>query len=647
VLIADLLRGWKAARENRVGRDLLNARQPRQAEQRFRRALALDPRSGSARSNLGQALLEQGRVAEAEQVFLGALEADRTDPVTHNRIGALLRQQGRQPRAEAHFREAIRLAPDLGDAHNNLGGVLSEQGRREEAEQAFRRAVEREPKHAVAWCNLGLLLTDKGMVEEAERCFRTALRADPDYFYPRLTLAMNNLREIYDSDEDIARSRAAYGRALQELRSHMPRGEAQIAAAADTVGWVTPFYLAYQGQNDRDLQRSYGEFICELMAKRFPQFAAPPPMPPSAGKPLRIGVVSGHFFDHSVWKNPMRGWIENIDRARFEINGYYTGHRDDAATAAARRSCAQFVQGLPFEALAARIRDDRLHALVFPEIGMDPMTVKLAALRLAPVQCNSWGHPVTSGMPTIDYYLSSELMEPACGDEHYTEKLVRLPNLSVHYTPPAFPVRPLRRQEIGLRNSAVVFFCAQSLFKYLPRHDDLFARIARQVEDSQFVFISSQHSAQLTDRFQRRIAQAFRAQGLDAGRHMTMLPRMDGSAFQAVARVSDVFLDSIGWSGCNSALECMAAGLPAITCEGTSMRGRHTFAFLKAMGLDELIAREVDAYVELAVRMARDAGWRRQQSARISERLPAIFGDLQCVRGLEAFLERAVSNHPA
>jgi protein O-GlcNAc transferase len=641
--IARLLRGRMAAKHNRIGRDLLNARQPQKAEPHFRRALTLDPGSSSTRSHLGKALLDQGRVGEAEPLLLSALEANPADAVTRNRVGMLFRQQGKHADAEAHFREALRLSPDLADAYNNLGGVLNEQGKAEQAEESFRRAVAREPTHAVAWCNLGIVLSDKGMMQDAAKCFRTALEADPDYFYPRLTLVMNELQEVYESEEEIARSRAAYGRALDELRRRMPQGEAEIAAAAETVGWVTPFYLAYQGQNDRDLQRRYGEFICALMARRYPELASPPAMPPIDGQPLRIGVVSGFFYNHSVWKIPIRGWIQNIDRSRYEIHGYYTGHLQDAETAVARSTCAQFVEGLSFEALAAKIRADRLHALIFPEIGMEPVTVKLAALRLAPVQCNSLGHPVTSGMPTIDYYLSSDLMEPETGADSYTEELVRLPNLALCYAPPAYPRRELSREDIGLRSTAVVLFCAQSQFKYLPRYDEVFARIARQLDDSQFVFISSQHSRQTTETFQRRVARAFEREGLDVRRHVVVLPRMDGATFHAVARVSDIFLDSIGWSGCNSAIECMTCGLPAITCEGDTMRARHNYAFLKMMGLERLIARDVDSYVELAVRVARDSGWRDELRKELAARLPRTLGDLQCVRALEAFLWRAVT----
>lgn len=585
-----------------------------------------------------------GHLDEAEHLLRGALKAQPDNANAHNRLGSLLRSRGRYADAESQFRDAIRLKADFADAYNNLGTVLNEQGKPAEAEASFRFAVTLEATHAIAWCNLGLVLSDKGLQQQAKECFLKAIEIDANYFYARLTLVMNNLLEVYEDEDEIASSRAAYRRALEDLWQWLPDDDRRIATAAETVGWVTPFFLAYQGKNDRDLQATYGKFICSVMAKRYPELASPPSMPAfEAGKPLRIGVVSGFFFDHSVWKTLTRGWIENLDRSRFEIHGYHTRPDHDAETDRARQACSEFVEGLPFEALANKIRNDGLHALIFPEIGMDPVTTKLATLRLSPVQCNSWGHPITSGMPTIDYYLSSELMEPETGDTLYTEQLIRLPNLSMHYTPPAYPVRGLTRREVGLRDDAVVYLCAQSLFKYLPQHDVLFPRIARQFDDSQFVFFSSQHSRELTEKFQKRIARAFHKEGVEPAHCVVMLPRVDNATFQAIARLSDIYLDSIEWSGCNTTLESMACGLAAITCRGSTMRARHTCAFLKAMGLDELIADSVPSYIDLAVRLGRDRAWRNEISSQISTRLPRIYRDMECVRALEEFLLRSVT----
>jgi protein O-GlcNAc transferase len=595
---------------------------------------------GPAATLLGKIHLKLGEMDEALRVLNSAIASDERDAAAHNLLGMALRDRGKAADAESHFRRAIVLEPSIADAHINLGAVLNEQGRAAEAQACLRRAVAEDPTSAIGWCNLGLVLAEQGNPDEADRCFGAALAADPDYFYARLTRVMNKLREVYDSEADLLRCRGEYEKALKDLATRIPRSDRSIAGAADAVGWVTPFFLAYQGGNDRELQRTYGALVCEVMARRYRDLAAPPALPPATER-LRVGIASGFFFDHSVWKNPIRGWIEHLDRSGFELFGYYTGTREDGDTATARRACSQFVEGLPFEALARRIREDRLHVLIFPEIGMDPMTVKLAALRLAPVQCTSWGHPTTSGLPTVDYFLSSERMEPLEGDAQYTERLVRLPKLSVHYTPPAYPPRVLERSVLGLRPGAAAFFCAQSLFKYLPQHDELFPRIARQLEDCQFVFIASQRSPALTERFRRRVAGAFEAMGLEAGRHMVILPRMDGSTFQAVARCCDVFLDNPGWSGCNSALESMAGGLVPVACAGSTMRARHVFAFLQLLELEELISDDLPGYVELAARLGRDAGWRNEVRGRMMERLPRLFGDLSCIRALENFLKTA------
>ncbi len=129
-------------------------------------------------------------------------------------------------------------------------------------------------------------------------------------------------------------------------------------------------------------------------------------------------------------------------------------------------SCDAFRQGPRTLAEWRRtIAADRPHVLIYPEVGMEPSVVRLAATRLAAVQCVAWGHPVTTGLPTMDYFLSSALMEPADGDHHYSETLIRLPNLSIAYRPPELPAgRTLQRGAFGLAADDVVYICCQSLY---------------------------------------------------------------------------------------------------------------------------------------------------------------------------------------
>jgi protein O-GlcNAc transferase len=272
---------------------------------------------------------------------------------------------------------------------------------------------------------------------------------------------------------------------------------------------------------------------------------------------------------------------------------------------------------------------------------MDTSSLQLAAQRLAPVQCNSWGHPETSGLPTMDYFLSSDLMEPPEAQSYYTEKLVRLPNLSIYYEPVESEPVSLTREELGLRPGATVFWSAQSLFKYLPQYDDVFVKIARAAGDCQFVFLRHFGVPRITQITRERLDRAFAAAGLRADDHCVFLNRLSQSKFVAAAGLCDVFLDSIGWSGCNSALESLPHNLPIVTMNGDFMRGRHSAAILRMMGVTDTIAETTDDYIATAARLANAPAYRQTLKQHMADNKHKIYRDRDCITALEDFLERA------
>jgi predicted O-linked N-acetylglucosamine transferase (SPINDLY family) len=228
-------------------------------------------------------------------------------------------------------------------------------------------------------------------------------------------------------------------------------------------------------------------------------------------------------------------------------------------------------------------------------------------------------------------------MEPENAQEHYTETLVRLPNLGIHYTP--VPIQPQVRTkaELGLEQSDILFWCCQSLFKYLPQHDDVFPRIAQALSGAKFVFI--QHGIEhVTEIFRQRLSRAFQALDLNYQEHCLFLPRMNQQTFAATAAMADVFLDSIGWSGCNSTLESIAYNIPMVTWPGELMRSRHSLAILQRMGLEATIARSKEEYIQIAVGLGQDPAYRQQISQDIAHNRHKLYGDLAPVKALEDFL---------
>jgi protein O-GlcNAc transferase len=642
----------------------------------FERAIALNPGYLEARNNLGRGLRSLGRFDEALTQFELVLKNTPASPVAHFNLASVFELIGRNPDAEKHYRSAIALRPDFVDgyihlalllqgadrlpealahaehavtlrpdsagARNNLANILGTMGRRDDAIAQYETALTIDPGSFMAHYNCGVALRGQTRIAEARAHFARAFALKPDFLEAELALCMAELPALYEDESDIAERREAYAGRLAKLCADVESANAPVALA-DAVGSHQPFYLPYQGCNDRELQSLYGSLVCKVMAEKYKMPAFP--KPPGPHEVIRLGIVSGFFRQHSNWKIPVKGWLKMLDRDRFHVSGYYTSAERDDETDAAAALCDRFAQGrLSLDAWRRTILDDAPHVLIFPEIGMDKVSAQLAAQRLAAVQCCSWGHPVTSGFPTIDYFLSSDLMEPAGAAAHYSEQLIRLPNLSIYYEAGDVPPISVDRTQLGLRPEAVVYWCCQSPPKYLPQFDGVFARIAAEVPHSQFTFIEFGGGKSVTEIFRARLERAFRAVGLNAGDHCVFLPRLVPDRFVAAIGQCDIVLDSIGWSGCNSILESLVHNLPIVTLAGEMMRGRHTAAILDMMDVRGTTARSIDEYVSIAGFLGRTSAKRTELSAEIASKKHRVYRDRTCIAALETFLDEAVRN---
>jgi protein O-GlcNAc transferase len=588
--------------------------------------------------NLGYARAKLGEWAAARDAYAAAVARAPEDPHALAQLGLARHRSRDLAGAQDAYRKALALAPDDASVWNNLGAAAQESGNPDAAIAAFRRASELAPDFAPAHANLGSALADIGERTAARDAFARAVALDPSNAGARMGACFSELPILYDTPSQIDAARDAYSRALEELIAASDPADPEVAAA---VGQHHPFYLPYQGRVDVDLQRRYGEFVGKAMARAYPQWAkplAPPPRGPDGR--LRIAFITAYFRDHSVWKL-FRGWMEGLDRGRFELMGYWTSPAPDAQTPAARACFERFVEG-GFDTVAHALAQDRPHVAIYPEIGMDPICHRLATLRFAPAQCVAWGHPETTGFANVDFFLTSNLMEPPGEEARYSERVVRLPNLSVDYAPPAAQA-PRDPAAFGLRPSAMKYLCCQSIFKYLPQDDDLLARIAQSVPDSQFVFLGHPTAPSLTARFRARVAAAFEARGLDPSRHLVFLPWLDRARYASLNASCDLFLDTPRWSGGNTTLEAIAQGLPAITWPGATMRSRHTHAILRRMQLDEAVARDLEDYVSLATELGQDPGALAELRARTVARRDMLWRDPAPTAALADFLERAAA----
>ncbi|NJK60630.1 MAG: tetratricopeptide repeat protein [Oscillatoriales cyanobacterium SM2_1_8] len=630
----------------------------------FREAIAQTPDLAAAHYNLGNVLVSLGDTAGAIAAYIDAIRCEPTlgdaywnlvnvywglGSVTTARVllerglakGSLIPAVGYgllgdicatepngEERAIAAYTQALQLDPGNGETWRNLGIVQARIGRHDAALRALTQATALQPMDGEAWFNLGGVRSDRNEIEMALGCWEQVIALNPLDGRARRQHALA-LPIVYETEADVERWRQRYTANLAEFgdwaRQHP-------AAALPGLAFATNFLLSYQGQDDRALQSAYGDLVRDVVTQMMPQFSQPLAMPP--GPPWRVGYVSSYMYRHTVGKLSV-GWVEGSNPESFQVFCYHTGTPQDEITDRFQRSSHRFyhLPGRQWEGIAAQIRQDNLHLLVYLDVGMDPLMTVLAALRLAPVQCVGWGHPVTTGLPTLDFFLSNQEMEPPGGDRHYRETLIRLPGIGLSYRQPLLPPPALPE---GLLPP--VLLSCQSPFKYLPQDDVLWGEIAARLPQAQLVFVGFAPGSPIAATFQERLNRVMK------GDRYRLLPHLPHTDYLALNRAATVFLDVPAWSGGHTVLEAIACGLPVVTWPGSLMRQRHAYGILQTLGVTDTVARDRADYVAKVVRLTADPEYRTQIQGQMTANAARLYNNPQCVQALEDFYREAIAH---
>lgn len=620
----------------------------------LRKAQSLDPGSYAISMLLGACLVGNGETAEAVGFFEAATTADPNDPEGWEQLAIALNALGRHQQGLDSAVMAQALNPRSPVALAAKGLAQYEQGDFSGAVESYGEAVAIAAPSVSLFAAYGNSLVSCARYEEAIEQFARALELDGSRLSVRWAMTMAHLKPVYKDESDSTASRDSFAQALadvgawllQHAGAHEPFGE---------FGMLQPFYIAYQPVNNRELLGLYGALCASLMADH-PVARATSPGDPAAsirargGAKLRLGVVSSHIHQHSVWTAITRGWVYNIDSARFDIYLFKLDTWSDPETDTAKGIVTRFDdRPKDLGGWVSSILEQDLDAIIYPEIGMHALTLQLASLRLAPVQAAAWGHPETTGLPTMDLYLSADGFEPADAAANYVERLVRLPNLGVYVEPLSPAVADPDLGSLKLSSGDTLLLCPGAPFKYAPMYDAVWVQIAGQLRRKGFkwrgggrlVFFRSR-SAVMDRMFEKRLRAAFEAGGVDFDGHVTIVPALERSRFFGLMRRSALMLDTVGFSGFNTALQAIECALPVLAFEGRFMRGRLASAIMQRLGMPELVATTTEEFVEKAIGLANDAGLRRKLRARIIEHRDLLFYDMAPVRALEQALAAAV-----
>lgn len=595
----------------------------------YREALRLDPDYADALANLGPALHELGRHDEARAYLEAALGADPGHVDALYNLGNLLLATGHAEPAVALYRRAAGLAPRRADIPNNLGNALLDRDRPDEAIAAYRHALALDPAHAEAWANLGTALAGQGRVEEAGEAHAAAARLRPHEAHWPIRIAAL-CPAVFPSRDAIDRYRIGLEAVLDAHRGGVPLAP----EAAATSGCCPPFNLAHHGRGDRRIKEKFAALFRDAPAG----LPRPAPAPDPGGGPARVGFLVTHPHQGGFLRFA-GGIVERLDPGRFAPVVLGSARAMPALRAAIRRPDAEFVP-LPDDlpGAVARALAARCAALYHWQVGTDPLNYFLALARLAPVQCTSWGTHDTSGIPAVDHYLSSELIEAPGAEAHYTEALVRMATLPTYQRPIPRPDPPPRRAEFGLPEGRHLYACLQRLPKFHPDFDALLAAVLRR-DPAGLVLIPEDRSAHATGQLRARLGAAMP----DVADRVAFLPRRDYASYLRLLALADVALDVPQYSAGHTGFEILGLGVPLVTLPGAFKVGRYALAYYRKLGLTELVADSPARYVELAVRLGADRGYRADVAGRIAAASPGLFEDSEAVAEHERFFERAVA----
>lgn len=561
----------------------------------LQRAAELIPGDAEAQNNLGVALVDCGKPQEAEASFRRALEINPDYAGAHNSLGAILKVTGHLDDAVSSLRRALQIDPAFAQAHCNLGTALQELGQLDAAVASYHRALEINPNDADAYNNLGTALKNLGRLEDAVASYRRALAIKPDY-----AEVHSNLLFIHNYLADQSGSRL-----LAEARRF---GALASGKASAYTAWT----------NNPDPQRC-----------------------------LRVGIVSGDLRTHPVghFLDDVLTELTSMASGRLELFGYANHSITDALTERIKACCHSWYSavGVSDESLARRIHNNRIDILIDLVGHTAHNRLTMFAWKPAPVQVTWLGYFATTGVTAIDYLLADPWTLPVTEEAYFTEKIWRLPETRLCFTPPEvdLPIAPLP----ALGNGYITFGCFNNLTKMSDAVVALWAKILAAVPESRLFLKATQLNGAST---RTSVTERFAAQGISADRLV-----LEGSSpretYLATYKQVDIALDPFPYPGGATTAESLWMAVPVLTLAGTSFLSRQGVGLLMNAGLPDWIAIDTDDYVRRAVAHASDLPGLAALRARLREQVlnSPVFDARRFVRHFETALRGMWVNYCA
>lgn len=588
------------------------------------RLLELDRHNIDGLFLLSMIFIKKNMKNQAVELLKKVLSLNPTYLPAINNLGALLLELNQYEESLFYFNKAIMVQPQNSTLHINAANALFALKRFDEALHHYDETLRIESNNIQAMMGRAKLLSQKGYLQEALSEYHRILSINPhsaEAHWAHTILDITIQSDTFQNEDDFKKI------AVDKLNALSDWCDQNTISIEQTIGFYQLFSLAYKQRNNKTILSAHGKLCCSLMKKWLDKQPFATHIHRSDCSLIRVGIVSANINNHSVWHAITKCLINYLDKTVFELSIFCIGNQQTAQTQWAALNSAHIEQGsYDLQHWVESILKRSLDVLIYPAIGMDMITLQLASLRLAPIQIASWGHPETSGLPTIDYYLSSQAFEPNNSHEHYTEQLICLPHIGTTYTPLAPQIIHTDLATLGINTQHPIIIAAGTCVKYDTAYDSIFVEIAKKVGACTFVFFESYPLA-LSEILHKRIEKRFEEAGLSFDSYVVFIPWQHISSFFSIMQQADIFLDTIGFSGFNTTMQAIECELPIVAFEGKLMRGRFASGILRSCELDCLVATTLEEYIAITVQLAKDASYRKAVKKKIKNNCHFLYNN--------------------
>ena len=582
------------------------------AETKYKKLLNFLPNNIDLLTNLGTIALQKGMLEEGVKIINSSLLINPNQSTAHNNCGNALKELKRFDEALASYDRAIELKLNDAEVYSNRGLTLQELKKTDEALASYDRAISLKPDYADAYFNRGITLHKLNRLDKALASFNRAieLKLDIDFL---LSYSLFTKMKLCIWDDLSQRLNELTKKIINNEKAALPFSMLVLVDEPEIQKKTNEIYVKKECPTINVLPK----------IKRYPKHSK-----------IRIGYFSADFHNHATM-HLMAELFERHDKKKFELIAFSFGpDKKDEWRQRVLLCFDQFVD--------VRLKSDQEISLLARKMEIDiaidlkgftrDSRPNIFAEGSAPIQVSYLGYPCTMAADYIDYLIADSILIPEEKQQHYSEKIVYMPNsYQVNVSKRNISETSLMRHEFGLPDTGFVFCCFNNNYKITPTIFAGWMRILKAVENSVLWLFESNKAAS------KNLKKEAKKFGINEDRLVFATYTTVEEHLNRI-KLADLFIDTLPCNAHTTTSDALRMGLPVLTCIGNSFASRVAASLLNAVNLPELITTTQEQYESFAIKLAMHPEKLNTIKEKLIKNLPtaALYDTQLFVRHLES-----------